>query len=197
MSDACRHATLADVPALLETMVSGFDDDPLYAWLYPAADGRPDRLHEGFALILAGGMQHGHVYTNAGRSAVAVCMAPNVELMNESEVAAFLGLIRRQIGDRVEDVIVGMSATVANRPREPHFTLHNVVVRRDAQGRGIGAALLGPILARCDEDGLPTCLDSSNIRNVPFYERLGFEVTGETRVPGDGPVVQSMLRAPR
>jgi GNAT superfamily N-acetyltransferase len=185
------------VTALLETMVSGFADDPLYTWLYPAADERPARLREGFESILAAGLQRGHVYTNAGRSAVAVWTAPGVELMDESEAAPFLGLVRRQIGDRVEDVIAGMSATVANRPREPHFTLHNVVVRRDAQGRGVGAALLEPILARCDEDRLPACLDSSNSRNVPFYERLGFEVTGETRGTGDAPVMRSMLRAPR
>ena len=52
MNDRCRHATRADFPALLETMVSGFGDDPLYVWLYPDAAERPLRLREGFELVL-------------------------------------------------------------------------------------------------------------------------------------------------
>ena len=117
--------------------------------------------------------------------------------MDESEADAFSGLIHAQIGERAEDVIAGMAATVANRPVEPHFTLHSVAVHRDAQGRGAGAALLAPVLARCDEDGLLACLDSSNIRNIAFYERLGFEVTGETRLPGGTVTMRSMVRAAR
>ncbi len=196
MSTHCRHARRADLPELVETKVSGFGGDPLYRWLYPAEDDRADRLRESFGLILAFGLRRGHLYTNADLSAVALWTAPDVALMDESEAEAFLGLIRRQIGARAEDVIAGMAATVANRPAEPHFTLHSVVVRGDAQGRGIGAALLAPTLARCDEDGLLACLDSSNIRNVPFYERLGFEVTGDTRV-SSGATMRSMVRVPR
>ena len=41
MSARCRHATLADLPELLETKVSGFGDDPLYGWLYPARTSVP------------------------------------------------------------------------------------------------------------------------------------------------------------
>ena len=197
MSAHCRHATLADLPELLETKVSGFGDDPLYGWLYPDEDDRAARLREAFELILAFGLTRGHLYTNADRSAVAVWTAPDVALMDEREADAFFRLIRGQIGERAEDVIAGMAATVANRPVEPHFTLHSVAVHRDAQGRGAGAALLAPVLARCDEDGLLACLDSSNIRNVPFYERLGFEVTGETRLPGGAATMRSMVRAPR
>ena len=197
MSAHCRHATLADLPALLETKVSGFADDPLYRWLYPIEEERAERLRESFELILAFGLRRGHLYTNADRSAVAVWTAPDVALMDESEAEAFLRLIRAQIGDRVDEVDAGMAATVAHRPSEPHFTLHSVAVRREAQGRGTGAALLAPVLARCDEDGLLACLDSSNVRSVRFYERLGFEVTGETRFPSGAATMRSMVRLPR
>ncbi len=197
VSTHCRYATLADLPELVETKVSGFSDDPLYRWLYPTEADRADRLRESFGLILTFGLRRGHLYTNADCSAAALWTGPGVALMDDSEAATFLQRMRGQIGDRVEDVIAGMAATQANRPAEPHFTLHSVAVHREAQGRGVGAALLAPVLARCDEDRLLACLDSSNVRNVPFYERLGFEVTGETRVPSDAPTMRSMVRAPR
>ena len=59
------------------------------------------------------------------------------------------------------------------------------------RGMASARALLAPVLARCDEDRLLACLDSSNSRNVPFYERLGFKVTGESER------MRSMVRAPR
>src|ERR1700690_4297442 len=191
VSDSCRHATRSDFSALLETMVGGFHDDPLYEWLYRDPSARPGQLRDGFELVLACGLLRGHLYTNVGRSAVAIWTAPDVELMDVCEAEAFLRLIRSQIGARVDEVAAGLSALTSNRPNEPHFTLHNVVVRTDAQGHGVGAALLAPVLARCDEDGLLACLDSSNPRNVPFYERLGFELAAET------PLVRSMVRSPR
>jgi GNAT superfamily N-acetyltransferase len=65
-----------------------------------------------------------------------------------------------------------------------------------AQGQGVGAALLAPILARCDAEGIPAYLESSKDRNVPYYQRFGFEVTGEIQLRG-GPKVWPMWRTPQ
>jgi hypothetical protein len=47
-----------------------------------------------------------------------------------------------------------------------------------------------------DNDHLPAYLDSPNPRNVSFYERHGFVVTGEAQA-GTCPPIVSMLRAAR
>jgi len=60
-------------------------------------------------------------------------------------------------------------------------------------GQGLGAALMKHALARCDEDRLPSYLESSNLRNVSLYERHGFEKIGEIQV-GNSPVMTPMLR---
>jgi hypothetical protein len=51
-------------------------------------------------------------------------------------------------------------------------------------------------LGFADQDHLPAYLESPNPRNIPFYQRHGFEVTGVSQA-GASPPVYSMLRSPR
>ena len=51
-------------------------------------------------------------------------------------------------------------------------------------------------LSRCDAEHAPAYLESSKPDNVPYYERFGFEVTGEIVVP-NGPTLIPMWRRPR
>jgi len=63
------------------------------------------------------------------------------------------------------------------------------------QGRGYGAALLKYGLEQCDRDHAAAYLASTNPRNVPLYQRHGFEVLGKIQV-GSSPPLVPMLRAP-
>jgi hypothetical protein len=51
-------------------------------------------------------------------------------------------------------------------------------------------------LDRCDAEHAPAYLESSNPDNIPYYNRFGFEVTGEIVMP-DGPTLWAMWRRPR
>lgn len=64
------------------------------------------------------------------------------------------------------------------------------------QNRGLGEALMRPMLERCDESNMPAYLESTNPRNEPFYERLGFRRVGRLQVDACPPIVP-MLRLPR
>ena len=50
-------------------------------------------------------------------------------------------------------------------------------------------------LARVDQDHLPAYLDSTSPRNVPFYQRHGFDVTGERQVGHSPPIISMLLAA--
>ena len=82
------------------------------------------------------------------------------------------------------------------RPTTPHWYLAILGTEPALQGRGVGSALLAPVLARCDDEDLPAYLESSKAENVPFYERHGFRGMGELQVP-EGPSLWPMVREPR
>ncbi|HET6808200.1 MAG TPA: GNAT family N-acetyltransferase, partial [Nitrososphaera sp.] len=64
------------------------------------------------------------------------------------------------------------------------------------QGRGFGSALLEHTLIQCDNDSKLAYLESSNPKNIPLYQRHGFEALGTIQV-GPSPTIFPMLRRPR
>ena len=60
-----------------------------------------------------------------------------------------------------------------------------VAVLPEAQGRGIGSAVMTALLERWDAGGGgPLVLDTQRERNVEFYQRLGFRLTAKVSTPG-------------
>jgi ribosomal protein S18 acetylase RimI-like enzyme len=70
-------------------------------------------------------------------------------------------------------------------------------VSPERQGEGLGSALIGSVLDRCDREGLAAYLEASNDRSRALYERLGFVVTGGSLDLPDGPRMWPMWRDPR
>jgi len=83
----------------------------------------------------------------------------------------------------------------SHHPKEPHAHLTFLGVATRAQGQGVGSAILKETLAAVDAAHQVAFLETSTERNVALYQRHGFEVTGETKLPGLK--MWSMTRAAR
>jgi GNAT superfamily N-acetyltransferase len=62
-------------------------------------------------------------------------------------------------------------------------------------GKGLGSVLMQHAIVICDQDNKPAYLESSNPKNIPFYERHGFELLGTIQV-NTSPPIFPMLRKP-
>jgi predicted GNAT family acetyltransferase len=71
-----------------------------------------------------------------------------------------------------------------------------VGTRPEGRGRGLASTLITAVTDRCDAEGVPAYLESSDPANVPLYERHGFSVTGEVTIV-DGPTIPLMWRDPQ
>ena len=191
-----RHALAADLDSLERTLVAAFHDDPWMSWMFPDDDARPAQSAAFFKVSLLAGLRRGHTYATDRDEAVAVWSPPDVEMFDEAEVTALGQVLADELGERAGQVFEGLVQLTEHHPHEPHFYLLALGTAPPAQGKGLGAALIDDMLRRCDEQSLTAYLESSNIRNVPFYERHGFEVTAEVEMP-EGPVMRPMVRAPR
>ena len=83
------------------------------------------------------------------------------------------------------------------RARLTFWYLLTLGVDPPRQGRGIGSALMRPVLTRADAEGLPCYLETEKERNVRFYGKHGFEVVAQGEGPAGGPAFWTMKREPQ
>ena len=102
------------------------------------------------------------------------------------------------MGDRLPWMRRCWEAITDVHPSEPHFYLSGLGTDPPRQGQGLGSAALMPVLTRCDAEGIPAYLESTKERNLAFYERHGFVVTGiDRRSRSTVPTLWTMWREPQ
>jgi GNAT superfamily N-acetyltransferase len=179
----------------VETLTQSFADDPLMCWLFEDDARRPAQLREWWAWIIDNRLGHVEVSESDDAHSAAIWHGPD-PVDDVRAAGAFPEMLVGLIGEEVAwRKLAGLAVIPAAHPTARHWYLAAVGTRPASQGQGSGARLLAGVLRRCDADGVPAYLESSNQRNVPFYERLGFVATGVIRIP-DGPSLTPMWREP-
>jgi GNAT superfamily N-acetyltransferase len=186
-----RPATAEDLPHLAQTLAAAFLDDPVLTWCYPDPALRSEILPRFFAVIGEVTLADGGIYTTDDVVAGAVWVHPGVDTEGDRLVSR-LEEISAEYAPRLLQLLELIDGV---HPSETHHYLFVLGTRPRWQSRGIGSALMAPVLEICDQDGTPAYLEASSERNKRLYLRHGFEVTQELRLP-EGPPLWCMWRAP-
>ncbi|MGE5282834.1 MAG: GNAT family N-acetyltransferase [Chloroflexota bacterium] len=194
-----RPATADDHEPAAEALALAFADDPAWAHLLPDPASRAERLLAFFTaeignlapdlreLWVAEDGSGAAIWAQPGRWRVPTRRA----LRTGRQMAAVFG-------PRLPLALWTQLRFERHHPRKPrHWYLHYIGVEPRRQGRGLGAALLEPVLERCDHEGRPAHLEASSERNRVLYERHGFALTGTFTMPAGGPPLREMWRDPQ
>ncbi len=197
-----RKGTAAEAEAMAGVLAQAFYDDPAFTWVLRGDPRRMKVLRRGFELFLRRlWLEHEQTYTTAGAVGAAVWEPPG---QWKAPVATQMRLLPAMIGGfgrHIPRVLSSLTRLEAGHPREPKFRPHYYLaflgVQPEWQGRGLGAALLAPVLERCDAERKPAFLEASSPRNRVLYERHGFEVMEEFALGRDAPPQWRMWREPQ
>ena len=184
-----RAATPSDVAALSEALAAAFQDDPIFAWLLPDAEGRPRRLTRFFALEVGDVvLPSGAAWMSAdGRGACLELLPGGWRMPLRTQARHAPGFVR-VFGPSLPRALITITKMERKHLREPHLYVPYVGVAPEGQGAGLGTRLLGRTLERADSKGLPTYLKATSERNAALYARLGFEHLGAFTVLGSPPL---------
>ena len=177
----------------LATLVLAFTQDPFERWMYPEAGQYLAHFPEFLAAFGGSAFDEGTVWSLGAFAAVALWLPPNTGPDGDAIVSV---LIETVAAEKHQDLLFLLEQMDETHPTYPHWYLPWFGVDIALQGRGLGGQLMEPCLRFVDESHLPAYLESPNPRNVSFYERHGFELTGVAEV-GACPPVAFMLRAAR
>jgi GNAT superfamily N-acetyltransferase len=191
-----REASPTDAGPLGTALAAAFEEDPIFTWLLPNESQRFARLVRFFDLELR------HVVFPVGRVwSVAEGVGASLELppggwrMPLGAQVAHGPAFLRAFATRLPRAMALLTLMERRHIREPHYYIPYVGVTPEAQGQGLGTALLRPTLDRCDREGLSAYLEATSERSAALYERLGFRREGELRL-GSSPPLWPMLRPP-
>jgi GNAT superfamily N-acetyltransferase len=191
-----RKAELADVSVVAAALGRAFADDPVASYIFPDSYRREARLRRFFTMQLRHNyLPRGEVYTADDGSAAALWMPPAPKDVGVVDLLAHVPLLPLLAGRFLATRQLSLMLA-SHHPRASHYYLGTIGTDPAHQRRGVGSALLAPVLARCDTRQLPAYLECSRRENVAFYDHHGFAVTGEVAAPGGGPPLWLMWREP-
>jgi ribosomal protein S18 acetylase RimI-like enzyme len=176
-----RQAAKDDVPALAVTLAEAFQDDPVWDWLLPTFE-RKRRL---FAVLLRYAVPKGHVYTVDSREAVTIWSPPHGWKLPTSAMLRQALPMVHAAGSALPRLLgrLGEIEKLHEQMPPEHWYLDFIGTSNKVRGEGLGSLLLEDGLSH----GLPVYLESSNPRNLSFYKRHGFQVTGEPAMKAGPP----------
>jgi GNAT superfamily N-acetyltransferase len=177
--------------ALAGVFGRAFVTEPMMRWPMGAEGDPTDRFTRCFDFFLRKVLPEGIVWEAGDGSGAAVWVPPEREEAwalhpwNQGEIEALTDDGGRRYASFWDWVY-------SQTPEEALWQLDSIAVEPEAQGRGLGRALIAVGLAAAEADRVPAFLSTGTPRNLAIYGRCGFRVVDEADAPDGGPHVWFM-----
>lgn len=197
-----RAATWRDVEACTRVLSRSFHADPGTAIFEPDPVRRAAILPAFFRMFVEASLDEGGDLVVGGDPVVGLAswFGPDRHGPSDEAMAARgLDAVVEVFGPAAAARMLAMTAEIERqheaRIAGPHLRLEFFGVDPEAQGRGIGGALIAVGHERADRDGLRCWLETFTDEDVRFYRHRGYDVVGSYLV-GDGVPMHALIREP-
>ena len=179
-----------------------FQNDPVIKLTYPNEKERKQKAQYFFEMVYRYGIKYGEVYaTSNNLEGISVWIPPNRVFASIWDMIKCGALrVLRKSGlkamKRGMPVMKYMESAHKRLVKFDHWYLQELMVKPEEQGKGYGSLLLKTMFKKIDSEGLPIYVDTNNEKNIPFYQKHGFEILEHVIHPKTNIPVWGMLRKP-
>jgi len=194
-----RPVEAHDVRGMSRLLACAFEHDPWMSWIFQESEFRVTLAQAWMRVEVECAAIMGTSWALLDKDEIVggtIWAPPGRDLHEGGTFRQLWYLVLGANPDRAGELREGLSMIGEMHPKEPHYYLNTVGIKPDLVGRGHGGAIIQYTLDLADQTRDACYLESSSPRNVPLYQRLGFEVVNEIVMP-NGPTMCSMWRSAR
>ncbi|MBS1512805.1 MAG: GNAT family N-acetyltransferase [Bacteroidetes bacterium] len=123
---------------------------------------------------------YGDVFLSDDRKGCALILRPDRKKTTLRSILLDLKLVVCVAGfSNIKRAISRESAISNVHPGKNIYYLWFIGVESSQQGQGVGSHLLGEIIQKGSSENRAICLETSTLKNIPWYERYGFRIYKE------------------
>lgn len=173
-------ATIKDKPLVIKILSDSFDDNKSVNYIIKQDNKREKRVKALMEYSFDTCFMFGEVYLSNDKTACALILYPDRKKFNIKAIWADLTLVFKAIGiSRANKAMSRESQIKSHYPNTPFYYLWFLGVLTSAQHKGIGSQLLAEIIQDSQQQNRQIYLETSTLKNLPWYEKFNFKVYHE------------------
>ncbi|MFT3981194.1 MAG: GNAT family N-acetyltransferase [Ferruginibacter sp.] len=171
------EADFADKDRVVDILANSFNDNKSVNYIIQQDSKRIQRIKRLMEYSFEVCLSFGKVYMSDDKNACALLLLPDKKKTTLRSIWNDVKLMCIGIGiANLQKVLSREKKIRALQPKQLIYYLWFIGVTPEGQGKGIGSQLLKDVLADCSINERIICLETSTIKNIPWYEKLGFKV---------------------
>lgn len=176
-----RRADKSDKALVIEILAKSFDTNSSVNYIIKQDNKRLKRIQALMEYSFDVCYLFGDVFINADNNSCALVVYPDTRKATLKSILLDVKLILRCVGlGNLMKTMKREKIISSAQPKIPMTYLWFIGVFPSDQNKGVGSKMLQFIIDYSDNNDRPVYLETSTVKNLPWYEKFGFEVYHET-----------------
>jgi hypothetical protein len=179
-SDFMIKATYKDKDRIIDILAASFDDNQSVNYISKQDKKRSQRIRKLMAYSFEVCYLFGEIFLTEDKKACALVLYPDKKTTTVKTILLDLQLIFSCIG--IENIKKALDREAKIKQLQPKVLmcyLWFIGVDPEYQNEGIGSKLLENIIKDSEYKERPVYLETSTLKNLPWYKKLGFQIYNE------------------
>lgn len=175
-----KKAQRSDKNLVIDILAKSFDTNQSVNYIVKQDNKRVQRVRSLMDYSFEVCYLFGNVFLSDDKKACALITYPDKKKTTLKSILLDITLILSAVGVKNIKKTLAREAMINKlHPKEPMYYLWFIGVEPEHQNQGIGSILLDDIIEDSEHKQRPIYLETSTIKNLPWYKKFGFHIYNE------------------
>jgi ribosomal protein S18 acetylase RimI-like enzyme len=173
-------ALYTDKQTVINILTESFADNKSVNYVLKQDKDLEKRLQQLMDYSFEACYHFGEIFFSDDKKACALIIFPDRKKTTTRSIVADVQLMLKAMGLNNVRKAMKREAAIKNiHPKELIYYLWFIGVNKNEQGKGIGSGLMKELINRSNILNRPIYLETSTLKNLPWYEKFGFTIYNE------------------